>query len=116
MHQTSNYHTSKNDSLTSGSTYDDTAVANMKPISKTEHEMESHQGVSGDSSSHLDYGKTLTMDYGKSIEHTKQGNIGVMPTQQLLQLEYYSRMRMTLFEAVVRACTNALGSGVWEVD
>lgn len=116
VHQTTNYHTSVNDSLTSGSTYDDTTLANMKPISKTEHNMESHQGVSGDSSSHLDYGKTLTMGYGRSITHTKEGNIGVMPTQQLLQLEYYARMRMTLFEAIVRACCNSLGSGVWSDD
>lgn len=103
-----------NESLTSGSTFDDTAVANMKPISKTNHDFETQQDTNSLGLSDIEYGKTLDMDYGRQIDKTKKGNIGVMPTQHLIELEYNLRMRLTLFDAIVRACTNTLGSGVWE--
>ena len=111
--QGTHYEHLQNSSLTSGSTYDDTTEANLKPISKTEHKFETQQNVNGSSSSELEYGKTLDMDYGREVEKTRKGNIGVMPTQNLLQLEYYTRIRMTLFDAVIRATVNTLGSGVW---
>lgn len=114
--QDTHYYQNNNSSLTSGSTYDDTVQDNMKPISKTKHELETWQTVSGSSSSETGYGKTLTMSYGRGIIRSKNGNIGVMPTQNLLQLEYYTRFRMTLFDAVIRATVNTLGSGVWSDD
>ena len=108
------YEQLKNESLTSGSTFDDTDVSNMKPISKTEHDFETQQNTNSSASTDLEYGKTLDMDYGRQIDKTKQGNIGVMPTQNLLQLEYNTRFRMTLFDAVVRAVVTSLSCGVWE--
>lgn len=114
--QGTHYEQLQNSSLTSGSTFDDTVEDNMKPISKTEHNFETQQNVNGSSSSELEYGKTLDMDYGREVEKTRKGNIGVMPTQNLLQLEYYTRIRMTLFDAVIRATVNTLGSGVWSDD
>ena len=103
-----------NSALTSGSTYDDTVEAHMKPISKTEHEFKTEQTSDNDAVATTEYGKNLEMEYGREITKTKAGNIGVMPTQNLLELEYYTRLRMTLFDAVVRACCNTLGCGVWE--
>lgn len=112
-HSETEYEQTTNSALTSGSTYDDTVVDNMKPISKTEHEFKTKQTTDNDGVSTLEFGKNLEMEYGREITKTKKGNIGVMPTQNLLQLEYYTRMRMTLFEAIVRACCNTFGCGVW---
>lgn len=112
-HSETKYEQTSNSALTSGSTYDDTVEANMKPISKTEHEFNTEQTTDTDGVSTLEFGKNLEMEYGREITKTKKGNIGVMPTQNLLQLEYYTRMRMTLFEAIVRACCNTFGCGVW---
>lgn len=112
-HSKTEYEQTKNTAVTSGSTYDDTNVDNMKPISKTKHEFKTEQTTDSDGVSTLEFGKELAMDYGRAIDKTKKGNIGVMPTQNLLQLEYYTRMRMTLFEAIVRACCNTFGCGVW---
>jgi len=109
-----NYEQLHNSSLTSGSTFDNTVEADMKPISKTEHEFETQQNTNASASSEVSYGKTLDMDYGREIERTKQGNIGVMPTQNLLQLEYNTRFRMTLFDAIIRATVTTLSCGVWE--
>lgn len=109
-----NYEQQTNSSLTSGSTFDDTAEANMKPISKTEHEFSTRQDSTTNGTATTEFGKELTMGYGRSVEKTRQGNIGVMPTQNLLQLEYNTRLRMTLFDAIIRACVSTLGSGVWE--
>lgn len=114
--QHTDYTSTVNSSLTSGSTYDDTTVANMKPISKTEHQLNTDTDVKGSSSSEIGYGKTLKMEYGRTIATDRSGNIGTMPTQKLLEMEYYTRMRLTLFDAVVRACCNSLGSGVWSDD
>lgn len=108
------YEQVSNSSLTSGSTFDDTAEANMKPISKTEHEFNTTQTSTTNGATTTEFGKKLTMGYGRGVEKTRQGNIGVMPTQNLLQLEYNTRLRMTLFDAVIRACVATLGSGVWE--
>lgn len=110
------YEQDRNMATTSGSTYDNTNEAEMKPISKTNHlfdtqstrEMTMHTGT--------EYGKTLEMEYGREIAKTRKGNIGVMPTQNLVQLEYYTRIRMTLFDAVIRATVSTLGSGVWSDD
>lgn len=109
-----NYEQQTNSSLTSGSTFDDTAEANMKPISKTEHEFSTKQDSTTNGTTTMEFGKKLTMGYGRGVEKTRQGNIGVMPTQNLLQLEYNTRLRMTLFDAIIRACVSTLGSGVWE--
>lgn len=108
------YEQLKNESLTSGSTFDDTDESNMKPISKTEHDFETQQNTNSSGLADVEYGKTLDMEYGRQIDKTKQGNIGVMPTQNLLQLEYNTRFRMTLFDAVVRAVVTTLSCGVWE--
>lgn len=109
-----NYEQLTNSSLTSGSTFDDTVEANMKPISKTEHKFKTQQDATTNGTATTQFGKGLTMGYGRSVETTKQGNIGVMPTQNLLQLEYNTRFRMTLFDAVVRAVVTTLSCGVWE--
>lgn len=103
-----------NSSLTSSSTFDNTSENDMKPVSKTEHQFETQQNTNGSAVSKVEYGKTLDMDYGREIERTKQGNIGVMPTQNLLQLEYNTRLRMTLFDAIIRATVTTLSCGVWE--
>lgn len=113
-HTKTEYAQISNSSLTSGSTYDDTIVDNMKPISKTEHEFETEQTTDNDGVATTEYGKSLEMEYGREVTRTKAGNIGVMATQTLLEMEYYTRLRMTLFDAVVRACCNTLGCGVWE--
>lgn len=113
-HTKTNYDQLTNSALTSGSTYDDTAEDHMKPISKTEHEFLTEQTSDNDGVATTEYGKNLEMEYGREVTKTKAGNIGVMPTQNLLELEYYTRLRMTLFDAVVRACCNTLGCGVWE--
>lgn len=109
-----NYEQEENSSLTSSSTFDNTSADDMKPVSKTEHKFKTKQITNGSSSSNVGYGKTLSMGYGRQIETTKQGNIGVMPTQNLLQLEYNTRFRMTLFDAVIRATVTTLSCGVWE--
>lgn len=114
--QHTDYSTTVNSSLTSGSTYDNTIVDDMKPISKTEHELTTDTDVTGSSSSEIGYGKTLKMEYGRTIATDRKGNIGTTPTQKLLEMEYYTRMRLTLFDAVVRACCNSLGCGVWSDD
>lgn len=113
-HTKTDYNQLTNSALTSGSTYDDTAEDHMKPISKTEHEFHTEQTSDNDGVATTEYGKNLEMEYGREVTKTKAGNIGVMPTQNLLELEYYTRLRMTLFDAVVRACCNTLGCGVWE--
>lgn len=113
-HQTTDYSQTSNSALTSGSTYDDTNEANMKPISKTTHEFVTNTEVDATGETGIDYGKSLTMGYGREVTKTKKGNIGVMPTQQLMELEYYDRFRLILFEAIVRACTTTISSGVWE--
>lgn len=114
--QHTDYSTTVNSSLTSGSTYDNTVVNDMKPISKTEHELTTETDVNGSSSSEIEYGKKLRMEYGRTIATDRKGNIGTMPTQKLLEMEYYARIRLTLFDAVVRACCNSLGCGVWSDD
>lgn len=113
-HQEGTYAQTENLAITSGSTYDNTAVNDMKPISKTEHQFSTENTSEGNSESTIEYGKTLEMQYGRVIEKSKQGNIGVMPTQNLMQLEFYARFRLTLFDAIVRACVTTLSSGVWE--
>lgn len=115
-HTKSNYEQTDNSALTSGSTYDDTVETNMKPISKTEHKFKTEQITDNDGVATIEYGKNLEMDYGRKVTKTKAGNIGVMPTQNLLELEYHTRLRMTLFDAVVRACCNTLGCGVWSEE
>ena len=114
--QHTDYTSTVNSSLTSGSTYDNTNVAEMKPISKTQHELNTDTDVNGSSSTIIGYGKTLTMNYGRIIATDRSGNIGTTATQKLLEMEYYTRMRLTLFDAVVRACCNSLGCGVWSDD
>ena len=113
-HTKVDYNQLTNSALTSGSTYDDTDEDHMKPLSKTEHEFHTDQTTDNDGVATTEYGKNLEMEYGREVTKTKAGNIGVMPTQNLLELEYYTRLRMTLFDAVVRACCNTLGCGVWE--
>lgn len=115
-HTKTNYEQTTNSALTSGSTYDDTDEANMKPISKTKHEFKTEQITDNDGAATTEYGKNLEMEYGREVTKTKAGNIGVMPTQNLLELEYHTRLRMTLFDAVVRACCNTLGCGVWSEE
>ena len=107
------YSQTTNEALTSGSTFDNTNESQMKPLSKTHHDFSTTQSTQSNGKSTLGYGKELTMEYGREVEKTRKGNIGVMPTQNLLQLEYNTRLRMTLFDAIVRACVNTLGSGVW---
>lgn len=114
--QHTDYSSTVNSSLTSGSTYDNTNVDEMKPISKTEHELTTDTDVTSSSSSEIGYGKTLQMEYGRTIATDRSGNIGTTPTQKLLEMEYYTRIRLTLFDAVVRACCNSLGCGVWSDD
>ena len=114
QHTGTEYEQTENSALTSGSTYDNTNVADMKPISKTTHEFTTEQGTDSTGESTVEYGKELEMEYGRETTKTRKGNVGVMPTQDLLTLEYYTRMRITLFSAVVRACCETLASGVWE--
>lgn len=109
-----NYEQMTNSSLTSSSTFDNTLVDEMKPVSKTEHKFKTQQGSTTNGSTATQFGKGLSMGYGREIERTKQGNIGVMPTQNLLQLEYNTRFRMTLFDAIIRATVTTLSCGVWE--
>lgn len=114
--QHTDYSSTVNSSLTSGSTYDNTIVTDMKPISKTEHELTTDTDVTGSSTTEMEYGKTLKMEFGRTVETDRSGNIGTTPTQRLLEMEYYTRIRLTLFDAVVRACCNTLGCGVWSDD
>ena len=112
----STYEQDRNSSTTTGSTYDNTNEAQMKPISKTTRLFDTQTTTEMTAHTDTEYGKKLEMSYGREILKTRKGNIGVMPTQNLLQLEYYTRIRMTLFDAVIRATVNTLGSGVWSDD
>lgn len=69
-----------------------------------------------DSTGTVDYGSTNTLGYGKTVTKTKNGNIGVMPTQDLVRLEYETRMRYRIFDAIITCVCICLSSGVWECD
>lgn len=64
----------------------------------------------------VEYGRTDTIEYDTTVTKHKDGNIGVMPTQQLLEMEVDMRIRRTFFDVIATCVCLALSSGVWEDD
>lgn len=64
----------------------------------------------------VQYGRTDTLEHGESVTKTKDGNIGVMPTQDLVKLEYYNRIKMTMFEFITTCLCICFSSQVWRCD
>ena len=64
----------------------------------------------------VEYGRTDTIKYGTTVTKHKDGNIGVMPTQQLLEMEVDMRIRRTFFDVIATCVCLALSSGVWKDD
>lgn len=67
-------------------------------------------------SGNVTYGRVDTLEHGKEVTKTKDGNIGVMPTQDLLRSEFYTRIRMTMFEFLSVTICMCFSAGVWECD
>lgn len=62
----------------------------------------------------VEYGRTDTVKYDTTVTKHKDGNIGVMPTQQLLEMEVDMRIRRTFFDVIATCVCLALSSGVWK--
>lgn len=60
------------------------------------------------------YGRVDTIEHGKEVTKTKDGNIGVMPTQELLKMEYLTRIKLTMFEFLSVTICMCFSAGVWE--
>lgn len=79
--------------------------------SPTEHETGKSSSTAASS---VTYGRTDTIEHGKEVTKTKNGNIGVMPTQDLMGLEYRARIRMNMFEFLSVVLCMCFSCGVWE--
>lgn len=108
------------DKNTRGGTDTSTVLSSISTHSATTFDNPTTENETGKTSStgssKVDYGRTDTMEYDTVVTKRKDGNIGVMPTQQLLELEVDMRIRRTFFEAIATCVCIALSSGVWEDD
>lgn len=98
-------------SSTTGSTSTHYATTFDNPNTENETGKTTYTGTGN-----VTYGRTDTLQHGKNVTRSKDGNIGVMPTQNLLNLEYETRLRRTMFNAVITCVCICLTSGVWECD
>lgn len=70
--------------------------------------------TSSSGSGSVTYGRVDTIEHGKEVTKTKDGNIGVMPTQELLKMEYLTRIKLTMFEFLSVTICMCFSAGVWE--
>lgn len=67
-------------------------------------------------SAEVEYGRTDTLTHGHVIETNKEGNNGIRPIQEVLDMEIDMRIRRNMFEFIASCVVYSLSCGMWESD
>lgn len=99
----SNANVTSNNTTHYATTFDNTDITTAPPTGKSTFDSSANQSASAGSRT----------DYDTIVTRRKNGNIGVMPTQELLEKEYDLRLCRNFFETVCMVCFHSLTTGVW---
>lgn len=99
----SNANVTSNNTTHYATTFDNTDITTAPPTGKSTFDSSANQSASAGSNT----------TYDTTITRRKNGNIGVMSTQELLEKEYDLRLCRNFFETVCMVCFHSLTTGVW---